>query len=108
MAGCSVPTKKEQTMERKGTAVVTAEEVEAALETAPTTTTEDKVLRMRFGAKVKTTTVLPRAAGANDELADELLLLEMRLLSAYKMRLKAQAPKNQARDKIVRALRKKS
>jgi hypothetical protein len=95
-------------MERKGTAVVTAEEVETALETAPTSSVEDKVLRMRFGAKVKTTTALPRAAGNNEELNDELLLLEMRLLSAWKQRLRAQAPKNQARDKIVRALRKKS
>ena len=95
-------------MERKGTAVVTTEEVTEALSRAPVTTTEEKVLRMRFGARVQPGAPLPRAAGDNEELGDELLLIEMQLLRAMKARAKVQAPRNVNKDKIVRALRKKS
>ena len=100
-------------MERK-TAVVTAAEVAVALGKVKTVTSEEeKTLRMRHGAKVELTAPLARAAGDNEELADELLLIEMQLMRAMKARnTPPPAPlqalgRNASRDKIVRALRKK-
>ena len=112
-------------MERKvGSSTVTAKEVKVALEKARTLTSEEeKVLRMRHGAGAPSTSApLPRAAGNNEELADELLVIEMQLMKAMRQRLgqtktaskpKASAARasessgNVAKDKIVRALRKK-
>lgn len=101
-------------MERKtsNAAVVTAEEVTTALKGRVATQEEEKVLRMRYGSKVETGMPLPRAAGANDELADELLVIEMQLFRAMKARrglAVAPAPtaRNSAKDKIVRALKSK-
>ncbi len=104
-------------MDRKGgsTAVVTAELVTTQLRTVSTTPAEEKALRMRYGAKVGLTEPLPQAHGGNEELADELLLLEMRLLKAVKMHRanltakagKATAVKSVAKDKIVRGLKAK-
>ncbi|MBL9039538.1 MAG: hypothetical protein JNG84_13545 [Archangium sp.] len=105
-------------MERKAgnTAVVTAEEVTTALSregAATTTATEEKALRMRYGARVDTRAPLPKAAGDNEELSDELLLIEMHLLRALKhrkaMAQKAAAPaaRNVTKDKIVSKLRTK-
>jgi hypothetical protein len=105
------------TMERKSTAVVTAEEVKAALsKNRSVTSEEEKALRMRFGAKVDTKAPLGRAAESNEELHYEMLVMEMELRRAMKARLAAAAPKakaaaaprNAAKDKIVRALRKKN
>lgn len=99
-------------MERKGgnTAVITEEEVTTALSRTTTVTSEEeKMLRMRFGAKVNTAAPLERAYGKNEALADEMMVIEMQLFRA--MRARAQklqpAPKNPAKDKIVRALRKR-
>ncbi len=52
---------------------------------------------------------LPRAAGDNDELHDELLLIEMKLLRAWKMRAKGTmpAPPKAPKSKIVGALKQK-
>jgi hypothetical protein len=112
-------------MERKaGSTTVTAKEVKAALEKTRTLTSEEeKVLRMRHGAGAPSTTApLPRAAGNNEELADELLVIEMQLMKAMRARTgqtqsgskpqaaaaRASKPSgNAAKDKIVRALRKK-
>jgi hypothetical protein len=117
-------------MERKvGSSTVTAKEVKAALEKTRTLTAEEeKVLRMRHGAGASSTRApLPRAAGDNEELGDELLLIEMQLLKAMRARsggkpvasgnnkhVMAPAPApakatagNPTKDKIVRALRKK-
>ncbi len=107
-------------MERKGgsnTAVVTAEQVKASLQRSTTLTSEEeKALRMRHGAKVEDLRApLPRAAGANAELGDELLLIEMQLLRAARARGKVtaavaappQVGHSRTKDKIVRALRKK-
>ncbi len=99
-------------MERKGTAVVTAEEVKSGLTNAKTVTMEEeKVLRMRYGAKVETGAPLPTAHGGKTELADELLLIEMQLMRAMKARMAvAKAPlpaRNASKDKIVRALKSK-
>lgn len=110
-------------MERKGgssTAVVTTAEVKASLSKVRTLQpAEEKVVRMRHGASVDPKAPLPRAAGDNEELQDELLLIEMHLMRAWKARL-AQQKGNQvaavatskpesspAKNKIVRALRKK-
>jgi hypothetical protein len=105
-------------MERKSgnTAVVTMDEVVAGLKHANTTSTEEKALRMRYGATVDLKAPLPRAAGANQELEDELMLIEMHLLRALKhrkaMATKAAAPalaspRNAAKDKIVSKLKAK-
>ncbi|MBU8894354.1 hypothetical protein DRW03_31570 [Corallococcus sp. H22C18031201] len=110
-------------MERKvGSSTVTAKEVKAALEKSTTLTAEEeKALRMRHGAGASSTRApLPRAAGNNEELADELLVIEMQLMKAMRARAaqaRATAPKatvavpkaaaNPTKDKIVRALRGK-
>ena len=116
-------------MERKvGSSTVTTKEVKAALEKTRTLTSEEeKVLRMRHGAGAPSTRApLPRAAGNNEELADELLVIEMQLMKAMRARTgqtksgskpsvaaarKAEPATanaaNAAKDKIVRALRKK-
>lgn len=114
-------------MERKaGSSTVTAKEVKASLSRARTLTQEEeKVTRMRHGAGADLSAPLPRAAGGNAELEDELLLLEMQLMKAMRARTgqtatAARTPPaakaasrvspsavNKTKDKIVRALRKK-
>ena len=108
-------------MERKvsGSTTVTAKEVKVALEKARTLAPEEeKVLRMRHGAGAASKSApLPRAAGNNEELGDELLLIEMQLMKAMRERTgqtrSASKPKatttaaNATKEKIVRALRKK-
>jgi hypothetical protein len=105
-------------MERKSggsTAAVTAAEVNAALGRVRTLSSEEeKTLRMRHGGKVEQGAPLPLAADDNPELQDELLLIEMQLMKAWRARLgtnpvngKVHAVPSKAKDKIVRALRKK-
>ncbi len=107
-------------MERKvGSSTVTSKEVKVALEKSRTLSSEEeKVLRMRHGAGAPSKSApLPRAAGNNEELGDELLLIEMQLMKAMRERTgqtkSASKPKaaatgtNATKDKIVRALRKK-
>lgn len=108
-------------MERKagtGTVAVTKEEVRSALSKARTLTSEEeKALRMRHGVGPDNLKApLPRAAGANAELADELLVIEMQLMRAARRRqIEASARRNavvapqasKSKDKIVRMLRKK-
>jgi hypothetical protein len=69
-------------MERKGsnTTVVTKELVATGLKSATATAREEHALRMRYGAAIDLKAPLPQAHGGNDELADELLLIEMQLL----------------------------
>lgn len=108
-------------MERKvasTTVELTAEEVKASLRKARLSVIEERALRMRHGAGVEKDAPLARAAGDNAELADELLVLEMQLMKA--MRARTQPPARaavvaapganvdgRAKDKIVRALRRK-
>lgn len=116
-------------MERKGlngTAAVAVEDgqVKRALgngSAARLAVIEERALRMRHGAPVDLEAPLPRAAGTNAELADELTLIEMRLLSAMRAQGRVPGPRRELRavasapvatssrtkDKIVRALRKK-
>ena len=101
-------------MDRKAAnaAVVTAEAVTKALKGRIATQQEEKVLRMRYGSKVETGMPLGRAAGDNQDLADELLVLELQLFRAAKARkgalsVAAAPTRNAARDKIVRGLKSK-
>lgn len=107
-------------MERKvsGSTTVTSKELKVALEKARTLAPEEeKVLRMRHGAGTSKTAPLPRAAGDNAELGDELLLIEMQLMKAMRERTgqsktatnkpKAAATASATKQKIVRALKKK-
>ena len=100
------------------TTTVTAKQVAVGLQKAAVTTEEERALRMRYGAKAEPRAPLPQKVEAGSEAADELLLMEMQLLKAYRAHLAAQkaparaarpAPttSNRAKDKIVRALRKK-
>ena len=113
-------------MERKGvtsTVAVTTEEVRSALpKSRAVTSEEEKALRMRYGVgEADVHAPLPRADGGNEELKDELLLLELQLLKSYRAHLaqkggakaaaqparSADPASARAKDKIVRALRKK-
>lgn len=105
-------------MERKGgsTAVVTTETVARGLAKTVTTPAEEKALRMRYGAPVELDAPLPKAHGDNEELGDELLLLEMRLLNALKRQRAMQQghkpaavakPRNATKSKVVSALKSK-
>jgi hypothetical protein len=106
-------------MERKGagTAVVTTETVARGLTKTTVTQSEEKALRMRYGAPAELDAPLPTAHGDNEALGDELLLLEMRLLSALKRQRAlasgrasaAAAPKtrNATKSKVVSALKSK-
>ena len=109
-------------MERKvgGSTTVTAKEVKVALEKARTLAPEEeKVLRMRHGAGAPSKSApLPRAAGENAELGDELLLIEMQLMKAMRERMgtsktatnkapSAAASGKATKAKIVSAMKKK-
>ncbi len=100
-------------MDRKvgSTAVVTVEQIRAALNRGKFTATEENALRMRNGAKVALAAPLPTAYGEDEELGDELMLLEVRLLRALKHRkaqaVKVSAPRNATKSKIVATLKAK-
>ena len=111
-------------MEPKGrsSAVVTAEAVKEALARRPDlVAAEENVVRMRYGARAEDLKApLPQAHGGREDLKDELLLLEMQLLKAYRRQkgIGAAAVTQRtppaavgvdvkAKDKIVRSLRKK-
>ncbi|MBS2029802.1 MAG: hypothetical protein JST54_18015 [Deltaproteobacteria bacterium] len=100
------------------TTTLTTKQVATALDKGVVTAEEERALRMRHGAKVSPTAPLPQKAAAGSEAADELLLMEMQLLKAYRAHLASQGrgpsavkatptTQNRAKDKIVRALRKK-
>lgn len=106
-------------MQRKGSSqvreVVEAREVGAALAKTKKVASEDeKVLRMRHGVGVAKDAPLARHGEGDQDLQDELLLMEMELLRAYRAHQKQQAQaqkvaprQSRTKDKIVRALRKK-
>ena len=93
--------------------VVEAREVGAALAKSKAMASEDqKVLRMRYGVSVPKEAPLARHGENDPDLRDELLLMEMELLRAYRLHQKQLAQRAMARpsrtkEKIVRALRKK-
>ncbi len=104
-------------MQRKSSTTVRdaveAKDVTRAIGKARTLASEEeKVLRMRYGSKVAEKAPLARHGEGNPELQDELLLMEMELLRAYRQHQKQMAQRvapqpSRAKDKIVRALRKK-
>lgn len=100
-------------MERKGssTAVVTKEQVATGLETTTISAREEQALRMRYGATVDKKAPLPQAHGGNEELADELLFIEMQLLKGVRAH-RGQGPqavtsKAAVKSKIAAKLSKK-
>jgi len=109
-------------MERKPKSVgvvVTAAEIRDALPKAKITSEEEKALRIRYGIGLSDVNApLPWAASGN--ASDELLMMEMELMKAQlqksgalrarkaaQSRPKLEPTAQRARDKIVRALRKK-
>lgn len=105
-------------MDRKGrgTVEISAAEVATALSRSELSSEEEKMLRMRLGiAGADLDAPLPRAAGDDQSVADELLLLEMSLHRAYRKRIgparasAAQVPSGtgKTKHKIIRALRRK-
>ncbi len=109
---------------KAATTTLTAREVQSALARSKGVSVEEEnALRMRHGAGVAKSAPLPRKAAEGSEAGDELLIVEMQLLKAYRAHVASQqakskaAPKgrtahapvanNRAKDKIVRALRKK-
>ncbi len=97
-------------MERKGTAVVTSEQVAKGLRAGTATAREEQALRMRHGVPVGERDPLPRLAEEDAELADELALIELSLLRALKHRAAQAAPKakptrSAAKARIVASLK---
>jgi len=105
-------------MDRKGrsTIEVSSEEIATGLSRAKLSAEEEKVLRMRSGAPVDDQrAALPSAAGDDQAIADELLLIELQLFKASAKRGGRPVPRAgvvripvaAAKTKIIRALRKK-
>jgi hypothetical protein len=104
---------------KTSTAVVTEATAQAALRRGPAqtlTAEEEKVLRMRLGAAPARTAPLERAAEPRSDLEIELLSYEIeaymkwRALKPAPARTRAlpAAVPSRTKEKIVRALRKKS
>lgn len=92
--------------------VVTAEQVKVALRKAATAFAQEdeNFLRMRHGQGVDPSAPLPRAAGSNAALADELLFMEVALMRQFGPRAetaKATPTKSAAKDKMARVLKAK-
>ena len=98
-----------QKMTREKT--VTAVEVTSALPRArQVAAEEERVLRMRYGARTGTAEPLARHGEDNEELASELLLIEMDLFRQMKARqasAKVVPIASRTKDKIIRALRRR-
>jgi hypothetical protein len=101
-------------MNGKKTAVVSESAVQAALRRGPARDLdgeEEKAMRMRLGAALPRAAALERKAAPGSDAALELLAFEAEILQ--KLRARAVPPRPAPRDsrvkeKIVRALRKKS
>ncbi|MCL2178593.1 MAG: hypothetical protein FWB81_04185 [Cystobacterineae bacterium] len=95
---------------RAGIATLTTTELKAGLNQAHSLEQpEENALRMLYGLGVDTQALLPKACANNEEVADELLLIEMQLFRAARMQ---QHPNGFARPspqkrKIISALRAK-
>ena len=94
----------------KALETVEAVQVGEALAKSRVASEEEKVLRMRYGARVATEAPLERHGEGNADLQDELFLMELQLLRAYRQFQKQQqriTPQpSRTKEKIVRALRK--
>jgi hypothetical protein len=106
-------------MNRKGHAVVTEGAAQAVLRRGTArdlTSEEDRVMRMRLGASPPRAAPLERAAEAGSDLEIELRAAEIEAYLRWKARDEervqlavrdARALPSRAKEKIVRALRKK-
>jgi hypothetical protein len=87
------------------------EQVKTGLKTATVTAREEQALRMRYGVAVAKTVTLPTSYGDNEELADELLVLEMSLLKSLKAHQakgqQATPERSATKSKIVASLKSK-
>ena len=103
---------------KSASTTLTATQVQQAMaRTQSLTSEEEKVVRMRTGAAVDRKAPLARKAAEGTEAADELLVMEMEILRAFRQhqaKLGAKkAPEarttteGRTKEKIVRALRKK-
>jgi hypothetical protein len=104
-------------MKRKGTAVVTEAAAQSALRRGAArelTAEEDRVMRMRLGASPPRSAPLERAAEGRSDLEIEILAWEIEAYMRWKARggegrpRTAEALPSRTKEKIVRALRKKS
>ncbi|WP_308198007.1 hypothetical protein [Anaeromyxobacter oryzisoli] len=104
---------------KRSTAVVTEATAQAALRRGPArtlTAEEERVLRMRVGASPARTAPLERAAPERSDLEIELLSYEIEAYMKWRAREEARAPSraapaarpSRAKEKIIRALRKKA
>ncbi len=114
--GLGAPTMTRMDTKRKpGVGVVTESTVQAALRRGPArelAPEEEKALRMRLGATPPRGARLQRAAEGNEDLEIELLAYEIEAHLKLRARRaeRAAAPRplpSRAKQKIVRALRKK-
>lgn len=118
----SAPTMAGMETKKKSTAVVTEAGVQAALRRGPAkelAAEEERVMRMRLGASPPRTAPLERAAEPKSDLEIELLSYEIEAYLKWKARVgepvatpapraRVAAPQpSRAKEKIVRALRKK-
>jgi len=108
-------------LKRQGTSLATlaAKEAKTAFvqthsaQTHSLTQSEENALRMLQGIGVDAQALLPKACGGNEEVADELLLVEMQLFRAARMRKAGGtqqtglAQPSPQKSKIISALRAK-
>jgi hypothetical protein len=103
-------------MDGKKTAVVTESAVQAALRRGPAVelgAEEEKAMRMRLSASLPRGAALERKVLAGTDAELELLAFEIEAFLAMRARGQVTAPRpaprdSRAKEKIVRALRKKS
>ena len=101
-------------MNVKKTAVVSESAVQAALRRGPAQdldAEEEKAMRMRLGAALPRAAALERKAAVGSDAAIELLAIEAEILQKLRTRATPARPAprdSRVKEKIVRALRKKS
>jgi hypothetical protein len=101
--------KQKGVLKRSGTSLATQEAKTSFAETHLLSQPEENALRMLHGIGVDAQDLLPKACGGNEEVADELLLVEMQLFRAARMRQSQAgvARPSPQKNKIISALRAK-
>jgi len=93
-------------LKRNGTSLTTQDAKESFAGTHALSQSEENALRMLHGIGANAQELLPKACGGNEEVADELLLVEMQLFRAARIRRSqagAARPSPQ-KSKIISAL----
>jgi len=95
-------------LKRKGISLAT-QEAKKSLVAHRLSQTEENVLRMLHGMPADARGLLPKACAGNEEVADELLLVEMQLFRAARIsQMQAGCAKpSPQKSKIISALRSK-